>query len=165
MGERQHADPLAAGREGGPVAPQGPRRRWLGLQGAQGWATAGVAQVVPGVLLEANLPGDGEWEDDEDTESREGEALVCIPGRWGGALTQRPVGVQGVAHCGGAAGGQLHPEGWPKGTGSITPRQGQGAPRPWGSQENPGAAPSPHGTTFPSFPGATSPEQAPNAVG
>lgn len=51
---------------------------------------------VPGVLLEADLPGDGEWEDDEDAESREGEALVRIPG---GTPAQRAGGVQGVTHC------------------------------------------------------------------
>lgn len=51
---------------------------------------------VPGVLLEADLPGDGEWEDDEGAESREGEALVCVPR---GAPVQRASRVQGVTHC------------------------------------------------------------------
>lgn len=133
--------PPAAGRRGGPTALQGPGRRWPGVQGTQGWATVGVVRVVPGVLLEADLPGDGEWEDDKDAESREGEALVCVPGgHWGGPA-QCPIGVQGVTHCrGGQQGVSCAPKGGPRGLehhtiaglGSLTslgvPRKPRGLP-------------------------------------
>jgi len=87
--------PQQRGGTGGPTALRGPGRRWH--------------RVLPGVLLEADLSGDGEREDDEDAESRKGEALVCVPGGRRGVPAQRPVGVQRVAHCRGAVGGSAAP--------------------------------------------------------
>lgn len=80
MGEHQHTDPQQLGL-GGISWPF----RHLGggdlvYRVPRGRPPKRAAKVVPGVLLEANLSGDREWEDDKDTESREGEALVHVPG-------------------------------------------------------------------------------------
>lgn len=61
MGEHQHT----ARRKGG----EEPLRFLGGDNLGYRVPGDGIAQVVPGVLLEADLPGDREWEDDEDTES------------------------------------------------------------------------------------------------
>lgn len=52
--------------------------------------------AIPGVLLEADLPGHRQREDDQGTQRREGKALIHVPG---GALAQCAGWVQRVAHC------------------------------------------------------------------